>query len=195
MRPTTVAEAVKPEETKEATAAALVRAPLRGEVSRRGFLSLLSLSWVTFTAASAAMAGALTRFMFPNVLYEPPMELKVGFPSEFTVDAVDERFKASRGIWIVREAAGFYCLSTVCTHLGCTPNWLAPERKFKCPCHGSGFYATGINFEGPAPRPLERFKVSVAADGQIEVDKTRKFQQELGQWEDPESMLKIPYVT
>ena len=36
------------------------------------------------------------------------------------------------------------------------PNWLDGEQKFKCPCHGSGFYMTGVNFEGPAPRPLER---------------------------------------
>ena len=33
------------------------------------------------------------------------------------------------------------------TALGCTPNWLEAEFKFKCPCHGSGFYISGINFE------------------------------------------------
>lgn len=160
----------------------LVRAPLRGEITRRGFFSTLGLSWITFTAASAAFTGALTRFMFPNVLYEPPMEFKVGYPVEFAVDAVDERFKAARGCWIVREAAGFYCLSTTCTHLGCTPNWLAAEEKFKCPCHGSGFQKSGINFEGPAPRPLERFKITLAEDGQILIDKNTKFQEEKGQW-------------
>ena len=61
--------------------------------------------------------------------------------------------------------------STICTHLGCTPNWLEAENKFKCPCHGSGFYMSGINFEGPAPRPLERVTVSLADDGQVLVDK------------------------
>jgi cytochrome b6-f complex iron-sulfur subunit len=160
----------------------LLRAPLRGEITRRGLFSVLGLSWVTFTAASAAFTGALTRFMFPNVLYEPPMEFKVGNPPDFTVDAVDERFKATRGIWIVREASGFYCLSTTCTHLGCTPNWLSAEEKFKCPCHGSGFQKTGINFEGPAPRPLERYKITLADDGQILIDKNSKFQEEKGQW-------------
>ena len=160
----------------------LVRAPLRGEVSRRGFFSFVGLCWATFTVASAAFAGALTRFMFPNVLYEPPMEFKVGYPAEFAVDAVDERFKATRGCWIVREAAGFYCLSTTCTHLGCTPNWLSAEEKFKCPCHGSGFQKTGINFEGPAPRPLERYKITLAEDGQLLIDKNTKFQEEKGQW-------------
>ena len=79
----------------------------------------------------------------------------------------------------------------VCTHLGCTPNWLPVESKFKCPCHGSGFRMTGIHFEGPAPRPLERFKISLANDGQILVDKTKSFKWEKGEWEIEESFLKI----
>lgn len=37
---------------------------------------------------------------------------------------------------------------------------------------------TGINFEGPAPRPLERYRIFLADDGEIVVDKTKKFQQE-----------------
>ncbi len=162
---------------------ALVRAPLRGEVSRRGFLSMLSFGWALFTGASVALLGAMGRFMFPNVLFEPPQEFKAGFPDDFGLDQVDERFKASYGVWIVREPAGFYALSTTCTHLGCTPNWLAAEEKFKCPCHGSGFVKTGINIEGPAPRPLERYKITLAEDGQILIDKNTKYQQEKGQWE------------
>jgi cytochrome b6-f complex iron-sulfur subunit len=80
-------------------------------------------------------------------------------------------------------------ISTVCTHLGCTPNWLEADQKFKCPCHGSGFYPSGVNFEGPAPRPLERFKIFIGDDGQIVVDKTKKFQQEKGEWDDPNSYI------
>jgi cytochrome b6-f complex iron-sulfur subunit len=161
----------------------LVRSPLRGEVSRRGFLSILGLGWGVFTAAAVGMTGAMGRFLFPNVLYEPPQEFKAGFPEDFALDQVDERFKASYGCWIVRESTGFYVLSTTCTHLGCTPNWLAAEEKFKCPCHGSGFVKTGVNIEGPAPRPLERYKITMAEDGQILVDKNTKYQQEKGQWE------------
>ncbi len=73
---------------------------------------------------------------------------------------------------------------------GCTPNYLSAENKFKCPCHGSGYRLTGINFEGPAPRPLERARIVLADDGQILVDKSRHFQYELGQWTDPEAFLK-----
>jgi cytochrome b6-f complex iron-sulfur subunit len=175
------------EEKRDAEEAArspkLVRAPLRGEVSRRGLFSALGLGWALFGAASAGMLGAMGRFMFPNVLYEPPQEFKAGFPEEFAVGQVDERFKASFGVWIVRNTEGFYALSTTCTHLGCTPNWLAADEKFKCPCHGSGFVKTGINIEGPAPRPLERYKITLGEDGQIVIDKNTKYQQEKGQWE------------
>lgn len=159
----------------------LVSAPLRGETSRRGFLSALALAWTAFGLASAGMLGACVRFLFPNVLYEPPQEFKAGFPADFSV-GVDERFKASYGVWIIRESGGFFVLSTVCTHLGCTPNYLPADDKFKCPCHGSGFIRSGINIEGPAPRPLERYKVTLAEDGQILIDKNTKFQEEKGQW-------------
>ena len=169
----------------EASGPDLIRAPLRGETSRRGFMAfgVLAVGWATFAAATGTILAAAGRFMFPNVMFEPPQEFKAGFPAEFALGAVDERFKATYGCWIVREATGFFCLSTTCTHLGCTPNWLSSDEKFKCPCHGSGFTRAGINIEGPAPRPLERYRIIQAEDGQILVDKNVKFQQEKGQWE------------
>ncbi len=167
--------------------APLVRAPLRGEVPRRG---LLLTAWLIFGAGVTGMVGAMTRFLFPNVLYEPPQEFKAGFPAEYAIDAVDTRYKASNAVWIIRESKGFYVLSTVCTHLGCTPNYLVAEEKFKCPCHGSGFIKSGINVEGPAPRPLERFKITLAEDGQLLIDKNTKYQQEKGQWGLPGSYLE-----
>ncbi|MEE9218174.1 MAG: Rieske (2Fe-2S) protein [Acidobacteriota bacterium] len=160
-------------------------------LQRRGFLSWLALGWLAFTAATTAGLTAMARFLFPNVLFEPPSTFKAGFPSEYGVGTVDERWKEGFGVWIVRDEEGLYALSTVCTHLGCTPNWLAADGKFKCPCHGSGFYKTGINFEGPAPRPLERFRIVLAEDGQVLVDKSRKFQWEKDQWDDAEAFLKV----
>jgi len=94
-------------------------------------------------------------------------------------------------VWIIREEDGFYALSAICTHLGCTPKYLGSEDKFKCPCHGSGFRRSGINFEGPAPRPLERVGVSLAEDGQVLIDKSRLFKFEAGQWNDPASFLSL----
>jgi cytochrome b6-f complex iron-sulfur subunit len=160
-------------------------------VNRRKFLSWLGVAWLSFSGSMAVAALQMGRFMFPNVLFEPPLVFKVGFPEDFAVGAVDERFKERNGIWVVRGDKEIYALISVCTHLGCTPNWLAAEEKFKCPCHGSGFYTSGINFEGPAPRPLERAAIALSDDGQIVVDKGRKFLQEKGQWMDPDSFLTV----
>jgi cytochrome b6-f complex iron-sulfur subunit len=82
-------------------------------------------------------------------------------------------------------------LNTICTHLGCIPNWLPGDQKFKCPCHGSGYYMTGVNFEGPTPRPLERFAVYKDPDGYIVVDKSKVYRQELGEWDNPESFVPL----
>jgi cytochrome b6-f complex iron-sulfur subunit len=162
---------------------------------RRFFLIAMFGSWwaVAWTSFSLSMTGMLlgtVRFLFPNVLSEPPSKFKVGDPKQFEEGKVTDRFK-DQGTWIVRYQGIIYALSTTCTHLGCTPNWLEREGKFKCPCHGSGFKITGVNFEGPAPRPLERWAVGIAEDGQLLVDKSRKFQKELGQWNDPDSFIKV----
>src|SRR5215472_12112932 len=173
-------------------------APAKPGVPRRSFLSWVTLAWVAFTASMLASLTATARFMFPNVLFEPPPTFKAGYPNEIQVGQVDERFKQKFAVWLVRtaydqyaNASGIFALSTVCTHLGCTPNWLEAEQKFKCPCHGSGYYKTGVNFEGPAPRPLERWALSVGDDGQLVVDKSKKFQRELGQWDNPESYILV----
>jgi|TARA_B110000263_G_scaffold18375_1_gene14641 cytochrome b6-f complex iron-sulfur subunit len=171
--------------------AALNKAEAGSEVSRRSFFSWLSIGWVAFIAATGGYFTMMLRFFFPNVLFEPVQTFRAGFPDDYTKGEVDLRWKDKFGVWMVRNDEGIYALSTTCTHLGCTPNWQPTAKKFKCPCHGSGFRITGIHFEGPAPRPLERFKITLADDGEIIVDKNQKYQQEKGQWSDSEAFLKV----
>ena len=170
------------------------------------FWSLGCLVWLTllspFAAAWAALSGitgiwtlGTARFMFPNVLVEPPSKFKVGPMSDYPLNSVSNKWKDQYGVWIVHtdqyEGRNLvFALASVCTHLGCTPSWLDGEQKFKCPCHGSGFYMTGVNFEGPAPRPLERVGLRVA-EGMLEVDKSVKFQEEMGQWNDAASYVEL----
>ena len=148
-------------------------------------VGLVSVLWTALTV----------KFMFPNVLREPPSKFKVGFPDAYPAGPVQTKFKAQFGVWIANSEYNgqqeIYALKSVCTHLGCTPNWLEAEQKFKCPCHGSGFYMDGVNFEGPAPRPLERYAIHLAADGQIEIDKSKIFQEEMGQWTDPSCFIPV----
>ena len=164
-------------------------APVRGSLwSRRDFMG--RLGWTGFTVFTTVSLLGFVRSAFPRVLFTPPSSFKAGFPNEYTIGEVSERFKQEQRVWIIREADGFYALFAKCTHLGCTPRWLKVEEKFKCPCHGSGFRKTGINFEGPAPRPLERFRISVAEDGQLVVDKSVVYRFERGDWDRPGAFLR-----
>ena len=184
----------KPEYAKAPTS------KLKAETTRRGMMeilfgSMLAIGWGAMTMAAGISSLVLARFFFPNLLIEPPSQFKVGFPGDFSAGTVATKFKAQFGVWVVNaEYEGqqqIVALKSVCTHLGCTPNWLEAEQKFKCPCHGSGFYKEGINFEGPAPRPLERYAIKVADDGQIEIDKSKTFQEQLGQWNDGASFVPV----
>jgi cytochrome b6-f complex iron-sulfur subunit len=159
------------------------------------FGSSLAIGFTSLAATHLMWLLGLARFMFPNILIEPPTRFKVGFPDTLAPGQVETKYIAQFGVWVVKyEFEGqsmIYALKSVCTHLGCTPNWLEAEQKFKCPCHGSGFYKDGVNFEGPAPRPLERYAISMADDGQLLVDKSRTFQEEMGQWKDPASYVPV----
>ena len=130
-------------------------------IERRGFFKWLSIGWLAFTAATGGFFTVLIRFLFPNVLFEPPQSFKIGLPEEFEIGKVDLRFKKKFSVWIVRNDEGMYALSTVCTHLGCIPlgNKIGDPRGdfggWFCPCHGSHYDTSGRIRKGPAPRNLE----------------------------------------
>jgi len=132
------------------------------------------------------------RFFFPRTLFEPKTVFRIGYPSDFGF-GVDTKFQKRR-IWVVRDAEGLFVVYARCTHLGCTPDWKPSENKFKCPCHGSGYDSKGINFEGPAPRPLDRAKVELDAEGQIVVDTSVLYEWPKGmrsEFRDPGSFLQL----
>src|SRR5205814_1600153 len=127
--------------------------------TRRGFFaaaaavlfgSSLAIGFTNLAVTHLMWLLGFARFMFPNILIEPPTRFKVGFPDSLSPGQVETKFIAQFGVWVVRyEYDGqpmIYAIKSVCTHLGCTPNWLEAEQKFKCPCHGSGFYKDAINF-------------------------------------------------
>ncbi|MBI5196330.1 MAG: ubiquinol-cytochrome c reductase iron-sulfur subunit [Nitrospirae bacterium] len=155
---------------------------LNSNVTRRGFLRIIG--WGSFFVTLGILIGGTMRFLFPRVLFERPSTFKAGFPHEFDrkdradengVFEVYEKWKDEHSACLVREKNRIYAVHVKCTHLGCTPNWFADDRIFKCPCHGSQFHSNGVNFAGPAPRPLDRFGISIADDGMIVVDKSRVY--------------------
>jgi cytochrome b6-f complex iron-sulfur subunit len=118
--------------------------------------------------------GVTWEFLSPNVLLELPTRFKVGMPQEIQPNTVV--YNPQYRVLIFRDQSGFfYAVSAACTHLGCTSNWKAdgiPEHSegvITCPCHGSVFSKTGEVIRGPAPRPLDRFRMRLE-DGQLVVD-------------------------
>lgn len=158
-------------------------------MGRRDFFS--RAGWAAFFSFVASMLIGSLRFMYPRVLFEPSPVFKAGYPDDYPVGTVNTTWVKEQRVWIVRDEEGIYAIEAICTHLGCTPRWLDAENKFKCPCHGSGFTSEGVNFEGPAPRPLERVQVTLAEDGQLLINKSIKFLQEKGEWGKPGSILAI----
>ena len=164
--------------TSKAAAAGGVPAtgPEDSEINR----SRRRLSWALVAAFLTAWLVAFFRFFLPRTLFEPATSFKIGYPSDFGL-GVDTKFQQRYRIWVDRTPDRIFVIYARCTHLGCTPDWKPAENKFKCPCHGSGYDSEGVNFEGPAPRPMDRAHVEIAPDGQILVDVAKLYQWPKGQ--------------
>ena len=166
------------------------------QMSRRSFFAIAG--WVGFTGATAIALYQSLKFVFPNATYEDPPAFKADVPSAYAVGSttviIDKR------VVINRDPDGFYAISLICTHLGCTPRYfpdatsdlvlagtaiardpdtgqLATKANpvlpgFKCPCHGSRYFRDAVNFFGPAPRPMDRVHIELAADGKLFIDRS-----------------------
>ena len=146
----------------------------------------------------ASIAGALTtfflmfvRFFLPRSILEPSSIFRIGSPNDYAI-GVDTKWQQQYRIWVTRTSDRLFVIYARCTHLGCTPDWKESEHKFKCPCHGSGYDTDGVNFEGPAPRPMDRAEVDVDATGQIVVNTGKLFKCERGgrcEFDDPGAFI------
>ncbi len=164
--------------TSKAVASAGVRSvgPEDNEINRQR----RRLVWASVAAFLTAWFLAFFRFFLPRALFEPATSFKIGYPEEYGL-GVDTKWQQKYRIWVARTPDRLFVIYARCTHLGCTPDWKPSENKFKCPCHGSGYDSEGVNFEGPAPRPMDRAHVERAPDGQIRVDVARLYQWPKGQ--------------
>ncbi|HAF13966.1 MAG TPA: Rieske (2Fe-2S) protein [Blastocatellia bacterium] len=125
--------------------------------------------WASVTGFLVTCFLMFLRFFLPRSILEPSSVFRVGYPSDYAL-GVDTKWQQQYRIWVDKTSDRIFVIYARCTHLGCTPDWKPSENKFKCPCHGSGYDSEGINFEGPAPRPMDRAHVELDAEGQILVD-------------------------
>jgi cytochrome b6-f complex iron-sulfur subunit len=136
--------------------------------SRRDFLG--RIGWLAAAGAAGGLTIASVRYLRPDVLYEPPKEYKIGTIDDYP-EGVD--YLSDKRIFVIREQNKIRAVSGVCTHLGCTVQWIEERSRWECPCHGSVFNMSGAVDKGPARSPLPWFDVSLTPDGLLLVDERK----------------------
>jgi cytochrome b6-f complex iron-sulfur subunit len=174
----------------------------RAETTRRQFLMIMG----GLAALGATLFGGIEvlRFMFPVASGNAPALFK----TSFTFDAltggvvggkaatpVNVLSETDKRVTVVLDDAGIYAVLLICTHLGCTPNYVTDvvtgsgvspsvadgrgvrtkgqqqPNGWACPCHGSRYFIDSTNFYGPAPRPMDWVNIEVTPDGFFAVDR------------------------
>ena len=149
--------------------------------------------WATVAGSLITFFLMFVRFFLPRSILEPSSTFRIGPPADYAL-GVDTKWQQQYRIWVTKTSDRLFVIYARCTHLGCTPDWKASENKFKCPCHGSGYDSEGINFEGPAPRPMDRAKVALDAEGQIVVNTGKLFSWPKGdrnQFDDDGAFIRV----
>lgn len=127
------------------------------------------LVWMSGAALTgSALVSAVSNFVFlePRATYGLPSRFAIGTPDDYppgTRISLD-----TRRICIVRDGNRLAAISITCTHLGCIV--AVADTGFSCPCHGSQYDQDGTVTGGPAPQALPWFKLSLAPNGDLEVD-------------------------
>jgi nitrite reductase/ring-hydroxylating ferredoxin subunit len=134
--------------------------------TRRDFLGMAAI-WSSVVVWVGAAIGSL-RLPMPSVFPESNSRVKLGPPDKFKTGSPAHYPDLS--LWVFRDEAGFYAISSVCTHLGCIAT-REDDGRFSCPCHGSKFASDGKVLGGPAPKGLNWLAMNLSPDGQLVVDK------------------------
>jgi len=130
-------------------------------MERRGFIKK-GLLWIVYMFGAAVLAYPVFSFMRFRKIRKKTV---VFHPDEQLAAA---NFK--EGVYLIKKGADFKALSARCTHLGCTIDYDAVSRQFKCPCHGSLFAISGKWISGPAKKDLISIPVKREANGDMEVE-------------------------
>jgi cytochrome b6-f complex iron-sulfur subunit len=128
--------------------------------------------------------GFVFGFFVPKRLGAFGGNVTAGLVSDYKVGDV-KVFEEGK-FYITRVPEGLFALYWKCPHLGCTVPWkdtepamggppddgdlpFASAGRFHCPCHGSIYNRYGQIIQGPAPRPMDLFPISVDSTGKITV--------------------------
>jgi Rieske Fe-S protein len=128
------------------------------------------------------IAASITSFVYTVISFVlPPRSQGAASESHEAGDAdalapnsgIVFQFGTQPAILIRTPEGELRAFSAVCTHLGCTVQYVPESKVIWCPCHNGMFDLHGQNIGGPPPRPLAEFRVNVreGREGKIVVSK------------------------
>ena len=155
-------------------------------VSRRDFFRRSLL--VSLAVFGAQFGGATLAFLWPNLKGGFGSLINAGPLADIKAQIQDTGQPAYNGtgrFYLVPYAGtpagdvnytaegvtqeGVMPLYQRCVHLGCRVPFCNSSKWFECPCHGSKYNEAGEYQLGPAPRGMDRFKMTIEA-GNVMVD-------------------------
>ncbi len=167
-----------------------LRSPWGGELSRRRFMIVAGVGVTAVVAAG--FVGS--RFLGGNTSSAPPVTSTGGnTPASANPQSTPAPQKggtvlartsdiplnsakkitvpgsSNPGVLIHLPDNQFVAFDAICTHAGCTVDYIPQAKILKCPCHDAIFDPArkAAVVSGPAPTPLPPVKIQVHADGTI----------------------------
>ncbi len=153
---------------------------MSSELTRRRFCILTGAGLVASACGNGSLPmdgggvdhGVPSDMAVPADLVNPECpingKLYAGPTSKFAVDTATW-FACSR-VLVMRDAAGLFAMTSICTHEQCDVMFEAATNDFQCPCHLSTFDFNGAVTMGPATAPLVHYLVTVDGSGNVIVD-------------------------
>jgi len=131
------------------------------ETGRRNFLNwLLGGSAVTFLSA---IAYPLLKYLTPPPGQDSTVEaVDAGSVDSYAINSGKIVKFGNRPALVIRDQQNeFKAVIAVCTHLGCTVQYVPKDHDIWCACHNGKYDINGRNISGPPPRPLTQLKVNI----------------------------------
>jgi Rieske Fe-S protein len=86
------------------------------------------------------------------------------------VQASTAVYVSSQAAFLCHDGNGYFAVSSICTHAGCTNKWSGTNNDFHCPCHGATFSLEGAVLGGPTNTPLDHYALCVSGNNTIGID-------------------------
>ena len=133
-------------------------------ITRRTFLNTLFGGWLL--ALFSGSVYALFKFAFPTLGKEPDFVVLMAKDyMDIPANSVKPfAWGGKLGLFYKKDNGSTFALKGVCTHMECNVTYKPDDKKFYCACHKGWFDDTGKNIEGPPPKPLEFFEVTVEGE-------------------------------